>query len=193
MKATFQIYFIKTSPETWGGEGEGKEKTKQTIQTKNESKNYSLCWRKRGQPTNTGITETQYKNLRTDKRKHELNWFLLQLIWSTQVQGSTAPTQSSWGSDQAPLIWWRCSYGFYSLSCSSCCAHVQGCLTAAPRQPHSHRLQTLLSLFPFLNPPFHHPCTFWCPPQSPPQINTPPQITSSPQTPNLVFLIPLPG
>lgn len=48
-----------------------------------------------------------------------------------------------------------------------CCVQVQGCLTVTPRQPRSHHLQTLLSLFPFLNSAFPHPCTFLCPPQSP--------------------------
>lgn len=55
------------------------------------------------------------------------------------------------------------------LSSSSCGDQAQGCPPGTPRQLHSQDLCHLLFLSPFLDTPFHYPCTFLSLPQ--PSLN----------------------
>lgn len=56
-------------------------------------------------------------------------------IWSIQVQGWTAPSQSSWGQEQSPLLWWSCGYGFYWLSYSAAVPKCRAAWQLPPNAP----------------------------------------------------------
>lgn len=62
MKATFQIYFIKTSPETWGGREKEKKKPNKQSKQKMKAKTTPYAGEK---GDNQQIQESQKLNIKT--------------------------------------------------------------------------------------------------------------------------------